>query len=124
MSSEAFLNETRFDIERLYCYLDAHWYNYLPIREEIAALADYSQVIAGIDDFEVPGQPAWGFDNYRRRGVLTWRYIADAARDFAVFYPAYSPEEDNGAKRGFCVLAKGDKAIGSCENSGLLNRAV
>ena len=124
MSSEALLGETRFDVERLFVYLDAHWYDYLPIREEILALKDYSQIIIGIDDFEVPGEPAWGFDNYRRRGVLTWSYIQNEAKDFAVFYPAYTPEEDNGAKRGFCILAKGDKAIGSCEKSGLLKRAL
>lgn len=124
MSSEAFLEGTRFDVERLFCYLDAHWYKYLPIREEIRALSDYPQVVIGIDDFEVPGEPSWGFDDYRRNGVLTWRYIADAARDFTVFYPAYSPEEDNGARRGFCVLAKGAEATSACNKTGLLEPAA
>lgn len=123
MSSEAFLSKFRFEVERLFCYLDAHWYGYLPIREEIVALAGYPQVVVGIDDFEVPGEPSWGFDNYRRRGVLTWSYIEDAAQDFTVFYPAYSPEEDNGSRRGFCVLAKGSEAIRSCKSNSLLGEA-
>jgi hypothetical protein len=44
-------------------FLDAHWYDYWPLPDEIRMLtADGNKMIIVIDDFQVPGQPQFGFD--------------------------------------------------------------
>ena len=44
-------------------YLDAHWQHYWPLRTELKHISDAGVRCAiVIDDFEVPGQPQFGFD--------------------------------------------------------------
>ena len=44
-------------------YLDAHWQEYWPLRDELRAVAAAGQkAVIVIDDFEVPGQSQFGFD--------------------------------------------------------------
>jgi hypothetical protein len=44
-------------------FLDAHWQTYWPLRQELKYISDAQlKAIMVIDDFEVPGQPAFGFD--------------------------------------------------------------
>lgn len=47
----------------LLLFLDAHWYDYWPLRDEISAIAEGGlKCVIVIDDFEVPGRPEFGFD--------------------------------------------------------------
>ena len=44
-------------------YLDAHWQSYWPLRDELRAIsAAGGKAVIVIDDFEVPGEPQFGFD--------------------------------------------------------------
>ena len=43
---------------RVFAYLDAHWHESLPLREEIETIArDWPQSVIMIDDFQVPDDP-------------------------------------------------------------------
>src|SRR5262249_31264967 len=44
-------------------FLDAHWHTYWPLRTELKYISGARlRAIMVIDDFEVPGQPQFGFD--------------------------------------------------------------
>jgi hypothetical protein len=44
-------------------YLDAHWEKYWPLRDELRLIGPACRkAVIVIDDFEVPGQPQFGFD--------------------------------------------------------------
>jgi predicted O-methyltransferase YrrM len=44
-------------------YLDAHWQTFWPLRDELSAIGQWGgKAVIVIDDFEVPGQPQFGFD--------------------------------------------------------------
>ncbi len=43
-------------------FLDAHWYNYWPILDELRIIKKLSSALIMIDDFEVPGRPELGYD--------------------------------------------------------------
>ncbi|MFC3230175.1 hypothetical protein ACFOGJ_23195 [Marinibaculum pumilum] len=92
------------DRDPWFFYLDAHWGEYWPLRDEIATILTLPQCIVVVDDFEVPGQPKWGFDMYQ--GVpCNMAVIADllAGHDIAAYYPVRS-NRDN---RGWVILFKG-----------------
>ena len=42
-----------------FVYLDAHWYDYLPLRDELSILKDWPNTIVMIDDFKVPHDEDW-----------------------------------------------------------------
>lgn len=44
-------------------FLDAHWQRYWPLRDEIKAIRPGAGIIV-MHDFEVPGHPELGFDQY------------------------------------------------------------
>ena len=52
--------------ERLLLYLDAHWYNFWPLRDEIlvASLTHIDNCILVIDDFKVPHRNEIPYDKY------------------------------------------------------------
>lgn len=43
-------------------FLDAHWFDYWPLVDEIAAIGKLPRFIAMVDDFMVPGQSQFGYD--------------------------------------------------------------
>lgn len=93
-----------------FVYLDAHWGRKLPLRDELLAVKECEfPVVVMIDDFEVPGDTGYGFDEYGEVGRLSWPYIADLVTGwFTVFWPAVSSTQESGARRGCCVLARGE----------------
>lgn len=87
-------------------YLDAHWREDLPLREELEIIfSNWSRAVVMIDDFAVPDSD-YGFDDYGPGKTLNLSYIeaSVAARNLAVFFPAASPAEETGTKRGSVVL--------------------
>jgi predicted O-methyltransferase YrrM len=95
-----------------FVYLDAHWENYLPLRDEIDLIcAHLTKPVILIDDFEVPGDPGYTFDNYGPGKALTEDYLrACKFNQLEKFYPAVPSAEETGGKRGWIVLA-GDPAM-------------
>jgi hypothetical protein len=113
--SRAFLQSLagRVDVpdERVFFYLDAHWEADLPLREELEIIAGawrHSAVL--IDDFRVPDDPGYTFDDYGEGRALTLEYLGDAIESFVVYWPAASSAAETGARRGSVLLATRDHA--------------
>jgi hypothetical protein len=93
----------------LFFYLDAHWKGELPLAAEIDLVyARCQAAIVMIDDFQVPGDAGYAYDDYGPGKALTPAYIAPAlaAHGLAAFYPSTPSAEESGARRGCVVLAK------------------
>ena len=61
-----------------------------------------------IDDFQVPHDPGYGFDDYGPMcGRLTIDFIEDliAEYDLSVCFPAFASVDETGSKRGCVILA-------------------
>lgn len=93
----------------LFFYLDAHWKADLPLAEELKLVFDRClAAMVMVDDFQVPGDPGYGFDDYGQGKALTPDYIAPvvAAHGLTAFYPATPASEESGARRGCVVLVR------------------
>jgi len=117
-SSEQFLKdylksevEQKKAIKNYFFFLDAHWGEYWPLRDEIQVIRELDKFIIVVDDFMVPGKSdvsephgAFGFDIYKGR-VLNWRYIHDLfdQTDVRIFYPS----ESNRDNRGWILITCG-----------------
>lgn len=99
---------------RCFVYLDAHWGPDLPLIEELeAALRLHAVAVVAIDDFEVPGDPGYGFDDYGPGASLSQELVSGVVRAHSagIFYPAARSETEGGARRGMCVMAADPGAI-------------
>lgn len=93
----------------VFAYLDAHWNADLPLAEEVAIVFEqWPAAVVMIDDFEVPGDPGYTFDDYGGDNVLSERYLAAARarHDLSIYYPSTASGLETGARRGCAVLAK------------------
>jgi len=96
----------------LFIYLDAHWQEDLPLREELEIILHHRQPsIIMVDDFRVPFDEGYKFDDYGPGKVLDLR-ILGFLRDepVQIFFPKTPSEHETGAKRGCVVLSTGDLA--------------
>ncbi len=90
----------------VFFYLDAHWNADLPLQEEVKLiLSQYEQAIIMIDDFKVPDDDGYAFDQY---GIveLSIQYLNGSnnfLKNSHIFFPTTSMEE-TGAKRGCCLI--------------------
>jgi hypothetical protein len=98
--------------ETVLIYLDAHWGPGLPLGEELQIVgAAWRRAIVMIDDFEVPGDGGYGFDDYGPGNTLSTRLLDQAALSgWSVFYPRAASTDETGAKRGCVVLASPELA--------------
>ena len=87
-------------------YLDSHWENYLPLREELELIfSHYNNAVVLIDDFKVADDEGYGFDHYAPDKELTLTYVLNSKLPkLSCFYPATRSNEETGAKRGWVVL--------------------
>lgn len=91
--------------ETVFIYLDAHWEEDLPLREELDIISSvWTRCIVMVDDFEVPGDGGYLFDDYGSDKVLNAQYLPPSVADWGLHYPAASSSEESGARRGSCVL--------------------
>ena len=91
----------------VFAYLDAHWdKSDLPLAQELRIIARLpARAIVMIDDFEVPGDTGYGFDEYGPEAKLAAGYLpSDALAGWSLHYPAASSREETGRRRGCCVL--------------------
>jgi hypothetical protein len=94
---------------RLFFYLDAHWNEDLPLAEELEIiLPRCASPVIMIDDFQVPDDAGYGYDDYGPGNALTPDYIAPAvkAHGLRAFYPATRSADEGGERRGCVVLSK------------------
>ena len=98
-----------FRREVIFFYLDAHWNADLPLAEELDIIfQNCPRAIVMVDDFEVPNDTGYGFDDYGPSKALTFDYIYHTVQrfDLSVFYPNVPSIEETGMKRGSVILAK------------------
>ncbi|MCC9704406.1 MULTISPECIES: O-methyltransferase [Streptomyces] len=94
-----------FPKSRVLFYLDAHWEDDLPLREEVAVITDsWTDSLILIDDFKVPDDPGYGFDTYAET-QLSVEYLGNAVGEYKVFWPNCPSGEETGARRGCVLLA-------------------
>lgn len=98
--------------ETVLIYLDAHWGPDPPLNEELQIVkSSWRRAIVMIDDFEVPGDGGYGFDDYGPGNALSASLLEDAALSgWSVFYPQAASAAETGAKRGCVVLASPELA--------------
>ena len=110
-NSVEFLKDFSANSKSIYFfYLDAHWYNFLPLKQEIQIIADrWEQSVIMIDDFKVEGDAGYGYDDYGSVGTLTLGYIRALTTHLKLscYFPVFPSYEETGFKRGYIILAKG-----------------
>jgi predicted O-methyltransferase YrrM len=93
-------------------YLDAHWDQDLPLWEEISLIfARHPAPVVMVDDFRVPTDLGFAYDDYGRGKCLSVSNLRETvtARP-AIFFPNYASGDETGARRGSVVLAQGELA--------------
>jgi hypothetical protein len=120
------IRQSALEGRSLLAYLDAHWNEDLPLVEEL----DYvfgrcPTAVVMVDDFRVPDDPGYGYDNYGPGKALDQSYVAPAiaAHGLAVLYPVLRSTEETGQRRGCAVLANEAVWVELLLATGLLRRA-
>jgi len=100
-------------------YLDAHWGADLPLAEEIREIAtSWRSWVAVIDDFKVPSDAGYAYDDYGPGKALDLTYLRTSGVDaLRVFWPRLPAADESGLKRG-CVVITSDPAIARQLESG------
>jgi len=96
--------------KKLFIYLDAHWYEDLPLAEEIEIIcANFQDFVILVDDFEVPGDAGYGYDNYGKNKALTYKQFSPLFRRLGLvaLFPSLPSHDESGKKRGSVILVKG-----------------
>lgn len=105
----------------IFFYLDAHWYLDLPLADEVRQIAASGlPAVVMIDDFEVPDDPGYQFDDYGDGGRLAAPLLADSGiSEWTYFYPSTRAADETGLRRGCCVLVSPHLADEVSQISGL-----
>jgi hypothetical protein len=104
-------------------YLDAHWDADLPLNDEIVVIFNRcSNAVVMIDDFSVPFDNGYGYDDYGDTKALVLAYIEQAVCSFQlrVFYPSTPSAEETGERRGCVVLVRETSLVRKMESLPLL----
>ena len=88
-------------------YLDAHWDFDLPLKEELEVIFRCrSDAVVLIDDFKVPDDPGYGWDDYGEGKSLTTELLPGVVPSHStVFFPTLPSGAESGAARGYCLIA-------------------
>ena len=99
----------RHDPTPVFFYLDAHWHDDLPLQDELALIAkNLTDFVVMVDDFRVPDDSGYGFDNYGKNKSLDLATFARLFRrwNLVPFFPSQPSTTETGGKRGSVVLAR------------------
>jgi predicted O-methyltransferase YrrM len=108
-----------------FVYLDAHWYEDLPLIEEIDVIAaHWRQFVIMIDDFQVPGDAGYSYDRYGDL-ALSLDYIRASLERHALaaYFPATPAAQETGARSGCVVLARRNGLATALDQLALLRAA-
>jgi hypothetical protein len=86
-------------------YLDAHWNGDLPVLEELALIFKHrAQGLVMIDDFQVPFDPGYGFDDYGHGKKLCIEILYPYREHLnKAYFPADPASTETGKRRGAVV---------------------
>lgn len=116
---QALAGNVNFSHERIFFYLDAHWSKDLPLREELdIILHTWRTAWVLIDDFQVPDDPGYGYDDYGPQARLTLDYLR-IPEGWVPFFPVIPSSAETGARRG-CVLVAPSNHSGILLDTGLV----
>lgn len=93
---------------RPFVYLDAHWGTELPLAAELALIfGNLGRSVVAVDDFRVPGDSGYGFDDYGPGAALDLETFGPLLSELGAtpFFPVLPSEEESGMRRGVVVLA-------------------
>lgn len=92
---------------RVFAYLDAHWHESLPLREELEIIARaWPHAVIMIDDFQVPDDAGYGYDDYGPGATLSRDYLLGCGLEgWQLSYPTVPSQIETGGQRGCCVLS-------------------
>ena len=87
-------------------YLDAHWEKQLPLGDEIAIVArSFQKAIMVVDDFAVPDDPDYDFDDYGPGKRLDLDYVRrTGVANLEVFFPTAAGKDEDLPRRGYVVM--------------------
>jgi hypothetical protein len=92
----------------VFCYLDAHWGDDLPLLGEIDLIArNWQRFVVMIDDFQVPGDAGYIYDLYGKGKDLILQTILPTvqAHHLTVYAPSLPSSQETSILRGCAVLA-------------------
>lgn len=104
-----FLGTGTFAAGKVFFYLDAHWEDDVPLREELRIIfTGCPGAVVMVDDFNVPGDPGYAYDDYGDGGALTLEYLKSeiAGAGISGFFPSAPSSLETGARRGCIILAR------------------
>lgn len=101
------LEEVTHGLKKIFVYLDAHWHTDLPLVDELKIIArECENAVVMIDDFEVPGDSGYEFDDYGPGRRLSEEILPiEHLQGWSLSYPSAPSSQETGAVRGCCVLA-------------------
>ena len=106
--SRSFLTALVGEVESpVFIYLDAHWYDDLPLADELRIIAKSGiQAVILVDDFAVLDDAGYSYDDYGPGRALVPAYLdaIDEISDWARFSPSLHSAEETGGRRGCVVL--------------------
>lgn len=115
--SRAFLRRLSADADligkQIFFYLDAHWGEELPLLEEIEIIfRNWRKAVIMIDDFKVPDDKGYSYDDFGPGKALTLDYLSPLNQlGFATFFPSKRADLETGKKRGCVVIARSPDLI-------------
>ncbi|MEO8195893.1 MAG: hypothetical protein ABI689_04140 [Thermoanaerobaculia bacterium] len=99
---------------RPFVYLDAHWGPALPLAVELSlTFGALRHAVAAVDDFRVPGDTGYGFDDYGPGATLDLETFAPLFSELGLtpFFPTLPSAEESGMRRGVVLLAAADDEL-------------
>lgn len=98
--------KTDISQKRVLFYLDAHWNTDLPLREEVFIIFNhFKSPCVIIDDFKVPFDAGYSYDDYGSGKVLSLEILEGLlSPDTQIAFPSTPSESDTGARRGTVIL--------------------
>jgi hypothetical protein len=92
---------------RTFFYLDAHWYDYLPLADETELIfSKFRDFVVMVDDFAVPGDEGYGYADYgpgKQLSLRDFHFHKDPR--LAIYFPQRSSSRESGNRRGCIVIA-------------------
>lgn len=92
--------------DECFFYLDAHWNRDLPLAEELIIISEhFRDPIVMVDDFQVPADSGYAFDDYGPGKALTLNILPHSIRSsFVPLFPTLESSKETGYRRGAVVL--------------------